>query len=91
MRRQVVGVFESKQWAHIDCHLQDKLGAHAAEAEDFVAAAKHFAGTLSCPASHPARQRLLLQQFLSTLRQLSPEQVGLASFADKYTALQEFL
>lgn len=73
--RQVAGVFEAKQWSHIDCHLQEKLGVHAAEAEDFLTAAKFFAGTLACPASHPNRQRGLLQQFLSTLRQLSPEEV----------------
>lgn len=75
--RQVVAVYEAKQWSRIDCHLQETLGVHAAEAEDFVVAARHFAATLSCPASDPGKQRLLLGRFLSTLRQLTPQQVGL--------------
>ena len=90
LSRQVVAVFEAKRWTHIECHLQDKLGNHAAEAEDFVAAARHFAGTLLAPAPHPARQRTLLQQFLSTLRQLSPEQV-ISLIKSQHTALPEHI
>ena len=72
--RQVLGVFNGREWGHIDSHLQEMLGRHAAETADFEAAASHFAATLACTEAHPNRQRQLLEQFLSTLRRLTPEQ-----------------
>lgn len=74
--RQVVGVFDARQWGHINCHLHDKLGFHAAEAGDYAAAANHFAETLVCSGTHPTRQKSLFQQFLGNLEKLSPEQAS---------------
>ena len=74
--RQVLGVFNGREWGHIDSHLQDMLGRHAAETGDFEAAASHFAATLACTEAHPNRQRQLLEQFLKTLRRLTPEQAN---------------
>lgn len=69
-------MFNGREWGHIDSHLQDMLGRHAAETGDFEAAASHFAATLACTEAHPNRQKQLLQQFLKTLRRLTPEQAS---------------
>lgn len=76
LRRQVLRVFKGRQWAHIDGHLQDMLGKHAAETGAFGAASLHFAGALACRDAHPKRQRHLLAQFLGTIPKLSSEEAS---------------
>lgn len=73
--RQVLGVFDGQEWGHINAHLQDVLGKHALEAQDYLGAVRHFAATLKIKEGHPKRQQQLLKQFLDALRHLDAKQV----------------
>ena len=73
--RQVLQVFEDKQWALIDGHLQDMLGRHAVQMGNLSAAAFHFTNALGCKDVHPDRQHHLLHQLIQITEQLEPEQV----------------
>ena len=73
--RQVVSVFEGQDWEHINAHLQDMLGRHALNQQDYGSAATHFAGALGIRGNHPSRQQQLLNSYFSCMRKLSKEAV----------------
>ena len=73
--RQVLDVYNGRQWALIEEHLHDVLGKQCLQAGDVQGAARHFADMLLCPYNSPACQKANMVQFLDALQQ-DAEQVG---------------
>ncbi len=69
--RQVVGVYEGRQWAFIEEHLHDVLGKQSKAAGDLHGAVRHFLAMLPCPRSPPSWQTFYLRQFLDAATQLA--------------------
>ena len=69
--RQVVGVYEGRQWAFILEHLHDVLGKQSKAVGDLHGAVRHFLAMLPCPRSAPSWQAFYLRQFLDAATQLA--------------------
>lgn len=71
MGRQVVGVYEGREWSFILEHLHDVLGKQSKAVGDLHGTVRHFLAMLPCPRSPPSWQAHYLRQFLDAATQLA--------------------